>query len=463
MDYDFFEEENKGEEAKKEVQREPAPSISNGQLPSSSPKKEKKLRWWHIVTAAAIAVIAFFGGYMSSFLTMDEEIRTLLSIKEGIQNNYYKEVTDEQFYDAVFGGINENLLDDYSQYMTPEEYAEVVSDLQGNREGVGLVFYGQGKNPLRIQRVCGNSPAEAAGIVAGEEVVGCGVTEDSLVACATFEELSAQMDEIENGREFFLQIRGTSGTRNVKVSKQAYVESYVFYRTSTESYTFSGSKTTEMEQKGIPLSCLDEDTAYIRLIQFTGNASAEFKGAMNKFKKDGKKHLILDLRGNGGGYLEVMQDIASYFCKEATERTPVVAIADFGERREVYEATGNYYNDYFLSDSRICVLADSGTASASECLIGCMIDYATISYGDICLAERSGVAKTYGKGIMQETRIVDVLKQDALKLTTAEILWPKGGSIHDRGVLPTDGALTVEENASYEEETEQAIQKLLAK
>ncbi len=462
MEYDFFDEENGEKTPEKQTQRNPAPSVWSGKTPDGRKERGKKVRWWHVVTALSIAVIAFFGGYMTSWLSLDGEVRTLLAVKKEIQENYYKEVTDGDFYKAVFGGINENLLDAYSHYMTPEEFAEAVSDLEGNRQGIGLVFHGQGEKPLRIVRVCGNSPAEKAGIIAGEEIISCGKEEESTVACATFEELAAFLDALANGEEFFLGVRSPLGDRRVKLSKQAYVENYVFYRTSTASYAFTGDNATELESRGAPLSYLDGDTAYIRLVQFTGNATAEFAGAMAKFKEEGKKHLILDLRANGGGYLDVMQSIASYFCRNTTEEKPVVAVADYGESQAVYRATGNLYNEYFQADSRVYVLADSGTASASECLIGCMIDYGAIEYKNICLAEREGVAKTYGKGIMQETRLVNIIKQDALKLTTAEIFWPKGSSIHDRGVLPQDGTLTIVENFDYEEETRQAIEKLLA-
>ena len=156
-----------------------------------------------------------------------------------------------------------------------------------------------------------------------------------------------------------------------------------------------------------------------------------------------------------------MQSISKYFCKNAKEKTPVVAVADFGEKRTSYKATGNCYYDYFTNESRICVLADRYSASASECLIGCMIDYGAISYADICLAERGGVAKTYGKGIMQETTLVNLFRQDAITLTTAEIRWPvSDNSIHGRGVLPEDGTKTVEENIDFEKETENALKVL---
>ncbi len=461
MDYDFFDEEIEENPSQNTTQRNHTPSVSGREKTNEPKKKGGKIRWWYIFGAICAAVFFFFGGYVLCWNSFDLEMHTLRSVKEQIQQNYYEEITDEEFYDAVFDGVNEKLLDAYSGYMTPKEYSAVVREGQGNRQGVGLVFAGNSEEPLRILRVCGNSPAETAGIKAGETVLSCGKTEESLTTCATFEEFSKLLDGYAEGEEFFLGLQTGVGTRAVKLCKRAYVENYVFYRTNEKSYAFTGEKATELTEKGDPLSYLDDDTAYIQLLQFTGNAAEEFAGAMNQFKAEGKKNLVLDLRGNGGGYLEIMLSIASYFCKDATETMPVVAIADYGKYKVPYVAQGNYYEQYFAEDSRVCVLADKNTASAAECLIGCMVDYGTISYEDICLVERGGVAKTYGKGIMQETRLVSFFQMDALKLTTARILWPKGDCIHGRGVLPMDGAKKVAENADVEKETQAAIELLL--
>jgi hypothetical protein len=86
-----------------------------------------------------------------------------------------------------------------------------------------------------------------------------------------------------------------------------------------------------------------------------------------------------------------------------------------------------------------------------------MLDYGAITYADICLSERNGVAKTYGKGIMQSTFYLG-LKGDAIKLTTAEIRWPlTNNSIHGRGILPSDGTKTVQEGITDEAEIAAAI------
>ena len=107
------------------------------------------------------------------------------------------------------------------------------------------------------------------------------------------------------------------------------------------------------------------------------------------------------------------------------------------------------------------MLADEDSASASECLIGCMLDYGAIGYADICLTEYGGRAKTFGKGIMQTTYLVNVFQRDAIKLTTAKILWPlTKNCIHGRGVLAADGTKTTARNYNGEEELVNAIKTL---
>ncbi|MBQ7368085.1 MAG: hypothetical protein IJW60_00055 [Clostridia bacterium] len=418
------------------------------------------------VLATALAVLLFFGGWITSQLTLDSELRSLIRLKNTVQAQYYEEITDEEFYRAVFDGVNDNLLDKYSKYMTADEYAQTLSEAAGNKSGLGLVFLTEsadGKAQLLITRVCGNSPAEAAGLKAGEYVLGFGESAQTIVNSVAFNEFSSFLAEYSAGETFFLRVRSGDSERVVELAKAEYVESYVFYRTNEKSFCFTGNKARDLTERGEPLASLPSDTAYIRLTQFNGEAAQEFKQVMNLFKTQGKKNLVLDLRDNGGGYLHIMQSIASYFCKNGEGDRPLVAVADYGERKENYYADGNYYHEYFVADSRICVLADSSTASASEALLGCMLDYGAVQYGDICLSERAGEARTYGKGIMQTTFPFGLIYSDAVKLTTAKILWPVSNNcIHGRGVLKTDGALSVAENYVGDNEINAAIAKLFA-
>jgi len=414
--------------------------------------------------ASKFGVSSFLAGVFVNYVTLDKEMRSLIKLKNRIQKSYYQEVTDDEFYDVLFDAVSDNLLDDYSWYLSRDEYKQSQEQAEGKQSGLGLVFSTSqaGLEQMRVVRVCGNSPAEEKGIVAGEYVLGFGASETQIREEITFDAFSEFLSGYAENENFYMKIRGLTGEeRVISIAKSDYVENYVFYRTSATAYRFVGENAVTPTQKGEPLSCLDENTAYIRLTQFNGAAAEEFDEAMKLFASQDKKNLVLDLRGNGGGYLDIMLKIARYFCKDATENKPVVAVADYGEKKEKFLANGNLYFDYFSDDSRICVLADNQTASASECLIGCMVDYGAVSYQDIWLAERNGEARTFGKGIMQTTYSLLSGNGDAVKLTTARICWPLSKKcIHGVGVLPSDGAKTVAEDADVEKELINAISLL---
>ena len=422
-------------------------------------KPSKRRRIGNICLAVGIGVSGFWGGFFVNKLTVDDEINTLLKIKERIQKSYYQEISDELFYNTLFEAINEKILDPYSSYMTEEEYAQVRTQAKGEQSGIGLVFNLSQPNEWRIVRVSGNSPAERAGVQAGDLLVGYGVDEQSIASAEDYADFSEFLKGYKTGETFFLQFEKTDGSIQTKeLSKQVYLENYVFYRTNQTSYNFSGDEKATPQQGDAPLAALPDSAAYIRLTQFNGAAAEEFAAAMDLFQQQGKTDLVLDLRGNGGGYLDIMSAISRYFCKGASQLHPVVAIADYGEYKQSFSTKGSLYDEYFTADSRITVLADSGSASASECLLGCMYDYGAIGYDDICLIEENGVAKTYGKGIMQTTYPLSGLYGDAIRLTTAKILWPLSQNcIHGVGITTDNGATSTPNNYNDEAEITAAI------
>lgn len=444
---------------KKGYERKLNKSGVNAYMPTAKKGKGGKILW--IFIAFLTAAACFFGGAFSVWFTLDPEIRTLIKVKLTIDEQYYKEVEDETFYGAVFDGVN-SVLDPYSYYMTGEEYAQSTNELNGRRIGMGVSLYTSEieKGRMKIAKVGGNSPAEAAGLTAGSYIVGFGRTETEIKQSGDYAEFVAFLGNFGEGERFYLQVQTAEQVKIVPITQEAYVENYVFYRSTNTSYGFTGDNATTLTERTDVLEALPNDTAYIRLTQFGGEAVESFGIAMSVFKQENKKNLVLDLRGNGGGYLSVMQGIASYFCKTSDEAFPVAAVADYGERKDAYYARGNHYKEFFGQDSRICILADSGSASASECLIGVMVDYGAVAYEDICLIERDGVAKTYGKGIMQAYFPLGI-SGDMMKLTTAQIRWPVSEySIHGRGVLPEDGTKTSLEGVTDEEELAAAIATL---
>ena len=199
---------------------------------------------------------------------------------------------------------------------------------------------------------------------------------------------------------------------------------------------------------------LPDGAAYINLSQFYGTAAEEFYVLVEKFNATNCTSLILDLRSDGGGYVSVMQNIAGCF-SDGQVKTAMVSRDKHG-KEEVYKCSSVSAEKRVGKDKRVYLLANSGTASASEALAGAMICYGALKYEDIFLSDYSEeyidwlkqsnqevkTARTFGKGIMQSTFVHKT--GEALKLTTAQIYWPDGKTcIHDRGITKEDGCKTV--------------------
>ena len=244
------------------------------------------------------------------------------------------------------------------------------------------------------------------------------------------------------------------------VTFSAYTESYVLYVCGGRAYAYTydenGSASwTDVSAYVTQDEAVNGDTAYIRIVRFAGDAATAFARAAMQYKADGAASLLLDLRNNGGGRMDILQRIASYLLRDATSSSEVVQTARFKDgSEERYVAEGNYFAEFF-GDSAVYVAANVNSASASEALIGAMYSYGTVSYADIYLTKLGeNTARTYGKGIMQTT--FTNIGGGAVKLTTAQIYWPNGTCIHGVGITENDSdasgspqTVAAESNADY--------------
>lgn len=430
--------------------------------------REKKIERGVLLGLGAIilAVAMFCAGWFGRFASLDKRAQSFLWAIETANKNYYKDYDEDEFYQRAFAAFE---LDPYSCFYTAEEYGAVTDEREGNSSGLGVALSPfETTSTPRVFQAIKNSPAEKAGLKKGMYVLGYS-TDGSTFTAGDTEELYAFISErakafVENKTsEFYLQCSFEEDGTNAKailLDFAQYTPAYCSYHDSETSYEFrysadvlfsklSGEKLTEATQGAFTktdnaLSGLGANTAYIRLDEFNGNAAEEFRICLEKMNERKRKNLILDLRSNGGGYMDILLEIASHMMKNAPQSRAIVSSAKFknGSVFE-YSSVDNDYYTYFSSDSRVTVLADEYTASASECLIGALVDYGTVSYGDIVLRKdaESGVARSYGKGIMQ-SHFPDS-RGNVLKLTVAEIFWPNGKSIHGKGVTEEDGARAV--------------------
>lgn len=390
-----------------------------------------------------LGVVVFSAGWLIGYFSKNERTRSL----EFFLNNYdkyYLETRDDAGGDLT-KILADALLDKYSEYYTAEEYAAETKASHGEKKGLGITFL----SDFSIYSVIGNSPAERAGITTGGLVTGYKTAADETPVEVTEDGANAALNDFiaklaSTDGEITLKIKYGENVEEYSLKKSEYNESYVYYADDGGYYGFIGDSElslTLMPQKSA-LSELDEKTAYIKLTQFNGlnsgslGAAGQFSIALDKFKTNGKTRLILDIRGNGGGFMSILCDIASYLCDYSGNSALCQKAIDKYGNEQLFNMPKSKYKNYGFE--KIAVLADENSASASEALIGAMLDYDKKSGNNavsvILSAEAGGKYKTYGKGIMQST-YVNPLTGEAVKLTTAKIYWPVSGvCIHGVGV-----------------------------
>jgi carboxyl-terminal processing protease len=296
-------------------------------------------------------------------------------------------------------GMVEALDDPYTSYLDTTAYELWVRSMEGKFEGIGAYVEEKDKQITIVSPIAG-SPAEEAGIRSGDVILG----------------INGKSTEGMSLIEAVLNIRGPTGT-SVVLS--------VLHQGETEPQNISIMR-TEIELPSVEFEMKD-DTAYIKITYFSERTAQELTPVMETIKQNGATGIILDLRDNGGGFLETVIDVAGFFLREGV----VVDVVDNQGEHTVYPVKPSK----LVTDLPMVVLVNGYSASGSEVLTGALQDY-----------DRATVAgsKTFGKGS------VDVLRQlsdgSALYITTARWLTPNGRLIEGKGLTP-DYELAEDEDA----------------
>ncbi len=413
--------------------------------------KFKKV-FFAIVALALIAVVTVCGCYTES---------SAYNWARGyIDAYYYWDLPDDCEYKGSVKQFVKDYLDVYSAFYTKEEYDSVYSTAGGNMSGLGVSFefvpegvHPQGGSGILLVKVIGNSPAYKAGLRAGE-FVKSGTAGTRTVQFDSAGAFSGFLDSLSAGQAFTL----TTDKKSYTVAKEAYTASYCRMSTNGKDWTVSydGDKLTVNETEG-GIECLPDGAAYLRLDQFYGNAANEMGALIAKYNAESCTSLILDLRGNGGGYVDLMGDISNIYTGQLQNAYQYSCYAEYkGGQRESYYSQKTFPTEQsFPAGMKLSVLADNGTASASEALIGVLISNGVMDYSDVYVSDFSKAyldytgtgdknCRTYGKGIMQTTFKHQIYGY-AIKLTTAKIYWPDGRTcIHGSGLGKDTGCKTVE-------------------
>ncbi len=395
-----------------------------------------------IIFTLIFGLICFFGGFfIRKFYTNDAK-STFSWVYDLIdeygcyfdENGNLIEFTTEDYMNAIKDG----LLDKYSDYYSKENYEKILLEDEGYQENSGLSFYKYSDDTV-IFDVCLNSPAYRAGVKKGDEIKAV-YFNNVKTAISTRAELFSVLPSIPINTEFsiFVKRKDSENELSFTIKKEAYVESFVLYSDNEVTGEFIGSdnKMPEFNVKnGALIQGLGENGCYILLSSFSGNADKEIKDVFKYIKEHDKTSVILDLRGNGGGQMSILKNIASYFIKDNSGKDGVVAITVGKDDKKTYfYANGDNFNDKII---KVVVIADEFTASASECLIGAMLYYKnSFSIDNLLIVNKnySVNATTFGKGIMQTT-YKNYVMGNALKLTTAKVYQPDGVTcIHGVGI-----------------------------
>ena len=405
----------------------------------------------------AVAVVAAIGMFLAGFFAgriKDPDVAALEFIVKTYKRHYLE-------YDDDFVSVmSKSILDEYSEYYTKEEYAELKKISSGVRGGIGIYYGDRSDGSVVIAEVLGNSPAERAGIKAGYIVKGFRKSVDeNFTEINGRQELSDALAPLALGEEFVLKLEYTEADgvheKECTLARKEYRQTYVYYSDASGSWRFSNGNEEDMddlkfERYDEPIADFGDDTAYLRYTLFYGTANGilgsagQIEEALKKFTVSGRSKLILDLRGNGGGYVDICQSVAKFFVPAPENSFSLIATAEYKKdpktdksKTEIFKSSAIEFGTY--NYTKIVVLADENTASASEMLIGAMLSYDTQDKINVVLApskddDGQTVYKSYGKGIMQTT-YVNTFGGGAVKLTTARLVWPDGKTcIHGVGI-----------------------------
>lgn len=351
--------------------------------------------------------LVFFSGYFVGNRTNNYAFSAAISQADNTDlTEFWKvwQLLDEKFISAsstaavsnqekVWGAISglvDSLGDPYTTFFPPEEKKQFAESLEGNFEGIGMEV-GIEDDMFVVVSPLKDSPAEKAGMQPGDVVL-------------EIDGVSTEGMTIEQGVS---KIRGPRGTTVTLTIFRDGEEAERDVKIVRDIINIPNIKT---EVKG--------DVFVISLYSFGTKSSSEFRTALREFVLSKKSRLLLDLRGNPGGYLDAAVDIASWFVPSGK----VVVTEDFGDEQKDFRSEGQ---NIFSEDLKMVVLVNKGSASASEILAGALQEHG--------IAKLVGT-KTFGKGSVQE--LVELSPETSLKVTIARWLTPKGTSISDGGLTP---------------------------
>lgn len=334
-------------------------------------------------------------------------------LEEMIDEYYLEDAQESALEQGVYKGMIEALQDPYSTYYSQEELEELQNKTQGIYYGIGARVGIDADTQLpRIASVIEGTPAQEAGLMAGDllyEVDG---------TCVQGMDLNSAV----------ALVKGDEGT---------IVHLTVIREGETDYLEFDVER-RKLENETVSYEMMEDGIGYIQIQEFDDVTVDQFSEALDACRREGMQGLILDLRGNPGGNLSTVCEIARMMLPEGL----IVYTEEKNGDREEYTCDGSRQ----LTEPLV-VLVDSNSASASEILAGAVKDYG--------IGTLVGTT-TFGKGIVQ--RIMKLSDGSAVKLTVSKYYTPKGNNIHEIGISP-DVEVPFEAEAYLEDGTDNQLDK----
>lgn len=304
---------------------------------------------------------------------------------------YYEKIEPKELVDGALLGATYSTKDPYTVYMTEDEAESFMESVESDDySGVGLYITpsedGQG---ITVISALANSPAEEMGIVSGDKIL----------------EVNGEPVAGKNLQQVANEMKGAEGTKvTLKILKK-----------STGKLEDIVLKRAQIKRETVTSKMLDDKNAYIQITQFGINTSSEFIEHFNTLVGEGMKHLVIDLRNNPGGYMEIAVEIADAFIEEGE----IVYTMDKNGTKNSHMAREG------KTELPMVILINEGSASASEILVGALCDHN--------LAKTVG-EKTFGKGVTQIP--YQLWDGSVIKITNSRYYTPNGVCIDHEGIAP---------------------------
>ncbi|ELC8443265.1 S41 family peptidase [Clostridium perfringens] len=334
-----------------------------------------------------------------------ENFKKVLDVREMLYRWYDGEIDDSKLAEGAIKGMVASLGDQYTYYMNEKEFSDFKEKSQGNYMGVGIQV-GVKDNKIVVVSPIEGGPAEKAGIKTGDVILKIN-------------------GEPVSGEELDKAVSMMKGTtkENIKLT---------LYREGKGEFDVDVMRDV-VKTVNIKSEMINGDIGYIEVLAFDEGTAKDFETQLKALEDKGMKGLILDLRGNPGGFMKECVDLVSNFVPK--DKVIVSTIDKYGNKEESVSKGG------IAQGMPLVVLIDGGTASASEIVAGAIRDYD--------LGTLVGTT-TFGKGIVQV--VLDKIGQEkdgtALKVTISKYYTPNGENIHKKGIAPD---VTVEYPAELKE------------